>query len=231
MFDIVLFIVLAVLSPFIDLLFFPRLRRGGKRMAYYLFGIALQWLFTGAVFVLWMVNGRPWSALRLGGSALAGWIIVALYALMVLLQRQAILAKPERLQRLVHRDPGAEALMPHTSGERNAFFVVALTAGFTEELIYRGFVMWCLTAWLGLAAGVVISSLFFGVAHAYLGKAHVIRTSIVGLIFALIVLASGSLWPAVIVHALTDLLAGDLGYRALNAEAPRFEASPEPART
>jgi len=65
---------------------------------------------------------------------------------------------------------------------------------------------------------VLISSAIFGFGHIYLGLIQVPRTAALGVIFALIVLASGSLWPAIILHAALDLNSGDLGFRALASD-------------
>lgn len=86
------------------------------------------------------------------------------------------------------------------------FVVVALTAGFCEEFLYRG---WLLSitgfalksVWLGL----LISSILFGFAHLYQGRTGIISTGVLGLVFGLIYLASGSLLPGQILHTLLDL--------------------------
>lgn len=130
-------------------------------------------------------------------------------------QRRALLARPDRLERLRRSFGDGDRLLPRTPDERWGFAQIAITAGLCEEILYRGFVMWYLALWAGPILAVLLSSLLFGFAHLYLGPSHVLRTAIVGLIFALIVLASGSLWPVIVIHAVMDLVAGDLGYHAL----------------
>jgi membrane protease YdiL (CAAX protease family) len=39
----------------------------------------------------------------------------------------------------------------------------------------------------------------------------------VGLVLALVAVASASLWPVIAAHAFMDLLGGDLGFRSLQA--------------
>jgi membrane protease YdiL (CAAX protease family) len=46
-----------------------------------------------------------------------------------------------------------------------------------------------------------------------------VRTSTVGLVLGIVVLASGSLWAAIAIHTMMDLVAGDLGWRAFAAAA------------
>jgi membrane protease YdiL (CAAX protease family) len=67
---------------------------------------------------------------------------------------------------------------------------------------------------VGTVAAVVVSSAFFGSAHIYLGGRHFLSAAVGGVFFALVVLASGSLWAAMIIHAAADLSSGELGYHA-----------------
>lgn len=227
-FDHVLFAVIALASPLVDFWLYPFLVRAsaagvpGARARAYLVNILTSWGFTACVIALWAVRERPWNALRLGFATPlrlgAGLALAAIVVVLLLVQRRALLARPDRLARLLGKMKmsNAEALLPHTRGERRGFAVVSITAGICEEVLFRGFVMWYFAGW-GIVAAVAVSSLFFGLGHIYLGVPHVLRTAIIGLVFAFIVLAAGSLWPAIIIHAAIDLNSGDLGFRALTA--------------
>ena len=93
--------------------------------------------------------------------------------------------------------------------------MVALTAGACEEIFFRGFLMWYLGAWMGPLMAVLVSSAIFGLGHIYLGWAQAPKTALVGLLLAFVALASASLWPAMLLHALFDWNSGELGYRVL----------------
>ena len=97
--------------------------------------------------------------------------------------------------------------------------VVALTADVCEEFLFRGFVTWYfLEFWPGSRIGLVlavISVIAFGFAHIYFGVWQVWMSAVVGVFFAAVVLAAGSLLPAMIMHAVMDLNSFDLGHRAL----------------
>jgi membrane protease YdiL (CAAX protease family) len=54
----------------------------------------------------------------------------------------------------------------------------------------------------------VLSSLVFGILHAYQGWLGIVRTALLGMILAASFVVSGSLWPAIIAHALLDVLVG-----------------------
>jgi len=103
---------------------------------------------------------------------------------------------------------GFLALLPRTQAERRTFVGLAVTAGVCEEIIYRGFLL-AYVAWLApdLTDGwrVLIVSIAFGFAHAYQGRRGIVLTGIVGIGMGSLVVTSGSLLPAIAIHALIDL--------------------------
>ncbi len=101
------------------------------------------------------------------------------------------------------------ALLPHTARERRLFAVLSVAAGVGEELAYRGYVL-TLVSDLGAGgwAGVAAASIPFGAVHAYQGWSGAVRAGLLGFVFGVVVLLTGSVWPAVLAHAGLDLLAG-----------------------
>jgi membrane protease YdiL (CAAX protease family) len=91
--------------------------------------------------------------------------------------------------------------------ERRTWILVAITAGVTEELLYRGFVLWVLahlfpsadTFTLLLIGGVV-----FGFAHLYQGTKGVVLTAIFGVVLGQVMITAGLL-AAMAIHTLIDL--------------------------
>ena len=97
--------------------------------------------------------------------------------------------------------------MPRTIGERRTWVLVAITAGVTEELIYRGFVLSVL-AHLWPSADtftlLVFGGIIFGLAHLYQGAKCVILTGLLGVVLGEVMIGAG-LFAAMFVHALIDL--------------------------
>lgn len=148
-----------------------------------------------------------WAAVGLVSlpwPALAGWTaaLVAAGLAATALFRQVGMALGLKEERLLR------ALLPATPRERAAFGVLSLAAGLGEELAYRGYVLGPLAGVLGVTGAAVVSSVIFGLLHAYQGVLGVARTAALGGILAWGYLASGSLWPAVAAHALLDVLLG-----------------------
>ena len=104
-------------------------------------------------------------------------------------------------------------LMPRSSKELTCFTLgVSLSAGICEELLFRGFLWFLMSPFLGLWPALLISSLLFGVAHAYQGWLHVVRTSIMGLVLGVILWLTETIWIAITVHALVNIYGGLLAY-------------------
>jgi membrane protease YdiL (CAAX protease family) len=100
-------------------------------------------------------------------------------------------------------------LLPETRAEKGVFVFLSMAAGFGEELAYRGFLIPGLALLLGGEwTAALLSSVLFGVLHAYQGWLGVLRTAALGLLLAAGFLISGSLWPAILAHAILDIVAG-----------------------
>lgn len=84
------------------------------------------------------------------------------------------------------------------------FVAIVILAPLCEEPVFRGFIM---RGWLryGFVAGVVGSGILFGLQHAQLSGT--IPLSLVGIVLGVVAFRAGSLWPAVVVHAVYNGLA------------------------
>ena len=193
------------------------------RLRYYPLEIVPLWALALGVIALWLTTGRPWGALLLGPSApwrlALGFALAGAYVWLTLSQRRAVLARPEILLKLVKTLGEVQPLLPRTGAERRGFATLSITAGICEELLFRGFVLWCATKWTGPVGGFLISSLSFGLMHIYLGPRNLPKAAIAGIVFYIMAMTSGSLVPAMICHCVADLVSGDLGYRALGADS------------
>ena len=69
---------------------------------------------------------------------------------------------------------------------------------------------------MGVVWAVIVASILFGLGHVYLGLVQVPKTAIIGLLLAIVVALTGSLWPAMLLHAAIDWNSGELGFRLLH---------------
>lgn len=93
-----------------------------------------------------------------------------------------------------------------------ALILVWITAAFLRELIFRAFLINALDILLGRNrwspwAAVGISSLIFGLMHAWQGPGGIILTGMVGAVFGTAYLLNKrSIWPLIFAHGLMDTI-------------------------
>lgn len=100
-------------------------------------------------------------------------------------------------------------LVPRKRAEMALWTVLSLAAGLGEEITYRTAMPALLDSFgaPGLA-GAVISAAIFGLAHAVQGWRNTIIIFLAGLVLHGLVILTGTLWLAIVVHFLYDLAAG-----------------------
>lgn len=108
------------------------------------------------------------------------------------------------------------AIMPATPGEKGLFTLLTFAAGFAEEIVFRGFVTAFLMPWFGsyMLAALPVSAAF-GMLHGYQGPHGMARAGVIGLVLALGVAWTGSLWPSILAHTALNLLFGLVLHRSL----------------
>ncbi|MDQ4039294.1 MAG: CPBP family intramembrane metalloprotease [Actinomycetota bacterium] len=184
---------------------------------------ARRWLYRRLLLLEWglvvLVVGVSVVAVRVGWAELGlrwpdrvGAATVVIVSVILLVAAVSVRALRGGALRQVGTESAAlrsvGALLPRTDPERRLFGGVALTAGFAEEVVYRGFGIALLTAaWPSLPRWGLIAAagVAFGVAHAYQGWAGTLTTGLLGSVLAGVYLDTGSLLIPVVLHALIDL--------------------------
>ncbi len=183
-----------------------------EKLALYAATIAFQWVLVGVVVWRSLVRGLTIEVLGLGSH---GWVEILASGLFGAIFMGALqwlnlrrIGKmegeaPELLRKLANR------LLPVNLAEYLPYSALAITAGVCEEFVYRGFAIAALSkAGLPLWLVVILSSMLFGLAHAYQGRGGIVSTGIFGVLLALGRLGFGSLVPVMMWHAGLDLAAG-----------------------
>jgi membrane protease YdiL (CAAX protease family) len=187
-------------------------------VANYSLSIAYEWIL--AALVLWGLHlrkvplrqllgeQRPGARAWLAdiGAALVYWVI-ALTALGLLGNALVKISGS-------HIDPqkiGAvtQKLAPTTAVEMLLFLMLSISAGFCEELIFRGYLQQQFArmghrVWIGVA----LSALVFGSAHGYEGIAGMLLITAYGAMFSVLALLRRGLRTGMIAHAWHDSVSG-----------------------
>lgn len=103
-------------------------------------------------------------------------------------------------------------LLPVTKREKKTWVYVALTAGITEEIVYRGYLFFALEFLfpsLSIFYTLLISTVLFGIGHLYQGK-EAVKPVILGLLFGFSYIIFDSIIPVMLLHITQDLVVTDL---------------------
>ena len=100
-------------------------------------------------------------------------------------------------------------LLPQNYLEYTIFFVLSLSAGFCEEIIYRGYFQKQFSSifrnnWIAI----ILQGILFGFSHGYQGIKYMIIISVFGILFGLLAAYVRNLKPGMIAHSWEDIFSG-----------------------
>lgn len=229
-------------SPLLDQRHRQRGDTPAARHKIYRDSIILLWSLAIIGVAGWVLSGRPLAEIGLApvrddGRGLAAWAIAGL-VLGFCLWQIGVTWLSKKARRSARKQIGEielTDLRPRTVKQAWHFQALSVTAGITEEIIFRGVLLAAFALVMPLWAAVILSLIAFTVPHAYQGPAGLVRVVPTGAVLTAIVLLGGSLWPAIIAHALIDITAGVTfalldRFEARDAAAELVEAPAEAER-
>ena len=176
----------------------------------YLSAIIMEW---GLVYYVWRVGltrtnvplreliGGRWRSWRdvvidvLWGAA--AWGVWAAFSAVVARRNGA------------HTAATVSAMLPQRPLEIALWVLVSLSAGFSEELVFRGYFQRQFHALSGSATlALLAQAVLFGVSHGYQGLRSCLTITCYGVLFGLVARQRSSLRPGMMAHAWTDIAAG-----------------------
>ena len=181
------------------------------RVYRYLSTAMLEWLLLGSViagiysrraFLIEALKNPGRSALK----SMAAGITVYLFGFIVIAAVGSVLYFTP-----LHSRTNTDvvlALAPDTPLEFVLWFGLSLTAGFCEELIFRGYLMQQFTAWTTRPIlAILLTALLFGSIHLYEGIAAVIPLTALAIVYGFVVRRfHGDLRAVIVAHTLQDFL-------------------------
>ncbi len=183
---------------------------------FYYANAAVLWIGVILVFLLWVIADRSFSEMGFQNPHID--IVVAgltgLFVFTYVLETTIEIRKEGSAEELMESAP----FLPTTGKEFLHFSFLAFSAGFCEEVVYRGFLvnylMWlCDDPVIGITVAIWLPAIIFGMVHMYQGWTSVLKISIMSLLFGAIFIFSQSLLIVVILHFLVDLVGGFLAWR------------------
>lgn len=103
-------------------------------------------------------------------------------------------------------------LTPKTVVELAVFLGTSLSAGFCEELVFRGYLTRQFSGWTGSrAAGILLQGVVFGLAHAYY-RWVMVAIMVLAWLLGLLAQWRRSLLPGMLFHGLQDSLGGVIAF-------------------
>src|ERR1700741_2137743 len=153
----------------------------------YLSVIIMQWVVVA--FIWFGVRRRGLTVRGLIGGTWPRWTSVLRdlgIAVVFLILSGIILAATARLLHASNRE-GAERLLPHTRSDIAVYLLLCATAGFCEEVIFRGYLQKQFSAWTGSAtAGLLLQAIVFGAGHGYQGPRLMAVITVFGCLFGVL---------------------------------------------
>ena len=182
------------------------------RIAGYVLVMVVEW--ATAAFIGYGVRRRGFSISELVGGSWArpGFVLRDLaIAIVFLVIATLVLNGLQYLLKAV-QNPAIRNMFPHGPAEITVYLLLVLTAGFCEELIFRGYLQRQFSALThAVAGGIVLQGVVFGASHGYQGWKFMLIIAVFGMMFGLLAYWRRSLRPGMVAHFLQDALGGLLG--------------------
>src|SRR5690606_21603115 len=103
--------------------------------------------------------------------------------------------------------------LPESRRELSWFIMVAISAGFCEEVLFRMFVYEFVLEHIGVIGSLLFTNVIFAITHIDTGMKNLVGAFILGLVFSLVYYFTQNIWIVVALHISIDFNAGILGYR------------------
>lgn len=187
-----------------------------------------QWAAALVLIGAWLGTGRALAFLGIvrpsGYGFLVGLGVALVVSVVLIVQLQATLRRPKVAEQIRAAAAALTYILPSTSRELRLFTWLGVTAGIVEELLVRGYMMWVVGSLVSTWVAVVVTSIAFGIGHAYQGVSGIVKTAAVGLFLGALYVVTGSIWVPMLVHAAVDVLNGRTAYVALTSKSAAGDA-------
>lgn len=161
-------------------------------------------LLLGVYFIALYPKKLSWSEVGVKPFAVKEWKIIILFSIILMVGAVIIVVLTSFLGNSWENSK-TEAIQQNVTffTVLIAFISAAVISPIYEEIFYRGFLYRWLRTRTGFTGAILISSLIFTIVHIPAYNAMPVNF-FSGIIFALAYERTGSIWPSVIIHGLTN---------------------------
>jgi len=201
----------------------PRILAGGARTRFYtyIYSVFSLWVFAMAILVVWSFGPRDWAELGFQFTLGTPVLITCAICIFIIgyfgLQLYQIHTSPDvraQYRKALAAAGGTHYFMPQTQTEYRTFALLGVTAGITEEIIFRGFLIWAFATIMPEWAAAITALAIFVFVHRYQGLQSLLPVTFAGGVMTALYLASGSLYPVIALHIAVDVLNSAVVWRA-----------------
>ncbi|MCK9628821.1 MAG: CPBP family intramembrane metalloprotease [Bacteroidales bacterium] len=183
-----------------------------------------SWIPTLIIISVLLIDGHSPESLGLdyidpGKNGMKGWIVIvsliSYIAYICYLAYNIIAIRFDKKKRREYEETIPDELrfaLPVSKKEKGEWKMLAISAGITEEIQYRGYLFFAMqllfpniSIWIVLA----VSSAVFGIGHIYQRK-EAYKPLLAGIYFGFLYIVLGSVIPVIIIHIMQDLIVTNL---------------------
>jgi membrane protease YdiL (CAAX protease family) len=189
-------------------------------------------MYVGTIVVDWVIVGYIWMGVKrrkmslrqlIGGqwerledflldaaTAVGFWVSWSIFLVAASFAiGHANLDPGKSMERLHELKKTIGFIVPQGALEMTLFVALTLSAGFCEEVIYRGYFQRQFAAWTrSVQLAVVAQGVLFGASHGYQGWRSMLVIAVFGCAFGMLAAWRKNLRPGMMAHAWQDLLTG-----------------------
>jgi sodium transport system permease protein len=165
--------------------------------------------------VLWLRRPNAWALLGAALLGLSGWVILGVLADRVMPPPPQLV---EEMRKLI-RPPGGDRPLALS------LLALALTPALCEEALFRGPILRGFRHRFSAPGACLLTGVLFGILHGDVWR--FIPTSLLGALLSWVALASGSIFPSMLVHFINNAALIVLGYYGLDKTAEKLPARAE----
>lgn len=224
-FALIVFLIYPVYSKFTFAAVIEDIRKRGEPARIHAYKeTVLTWIvFAYCIPAMWYLFDREWADLGVRAAdpviLAIGAFVAAIFVSLFVVPLRNISRSPERLGELESQAGDIGLIMPRSKSEESWFYVVSTNAGLSEELIFRGYLIWYLDHFFELWLAAVIAVLLFGFAHSYQGLKQLPGVLLVSAVAVSLFVYTGSLLIPVLFHIFLDALQGHYIAKILRLQA------------